>query len=313
MPTIDLAGPPASAAAAEPASPLTGVPRRLTVTLPELRLVAELIGGAPLPFAEPAQPPGGALADRLGSGLTTAATASHDAALARLHPPRESLARRGLLDGDRPDPGLAGAVGLLASPRTAVDLDVAAAGVHVRSWQRRGDDAVAALSTADGVVFELAWFGAERWHDELSRVALLPAEIERTPSTVPIGLEVPLALADAVGEAIRTGRRDLVGVLVGQSEEPATDASGRPLPPGVAARQLSALADEARGRLRALVAQVEASTPEAVGVVAWTLLGDGWHALRPRRVSGRQHVRVVAVEPHELADDVATVLAEVRR
>ena len=45
MVTIDLTTPPAPAA-----SFLDGMARRLALTLPELRLVAELAGGAPLPF-----------------------------------------------------------------------------------------------------------------------------------------------------------------------------------------------------------------------------------------------------------------------
>ena len=45
MPTIDLSTPPPP-----PATLLDGLPRRVTLTLPELRLVAERAGGAPLPF-----------------------------------------------------------------------------------------------------------------------------------------------------------------------------------------------------------------------------------------------------------------------
>ena len=45
MVTIDLTTPPAP-----PASILDAMARRLALTLPELRLVAELAGGAPLPF-----------------------------------------------------------------------------------------------------------------------------------------------------------------------------------------------------------------------------------------------------------------------
>ena len=45
MVTIDLTTPPAP-----PATFLDGMARRLALTLPELRLVADLAGGAPLPF-----------------------------------------------------------------------------------------------------------------------------------------------------------------------------------------------------------------------------------------------------------------------
>ena len=45
MVSVDLGTPPAP-----PASVLDGLPRRLPLTLPELRLAAERAGGAPLPF-----------------------------------------------------------------------------------------------------------------------------------------------------------------------------------------------------------------------------------------------------------------------
>ncbi len=48
-----------------------------------------------------------------------------------------------------------------------------------------------------------------------------------------------------------------------------------------------------------------------MGVVSWTLLADGWHALRPREVDGRQRVQVAAITPADLAAELAPVLAEV--
>jgi hypothetical protein len=48
-----------------------------------------------------------------------------------------------------------------------------------------------------------------------------------------------------------------------------------------------------------------------VGVVSWTLLADGWRALRPREVDGRQRVQVAAVSPSDLGAELAPVLAEV--
>ena len=63
MPTVDLATPPPA-----PAGTLQGLPRRVALTLPELRLLAERAGGAPLPFdvAESASPGGNPLENRLG-------------------------------------------------------------------------------------------------------------------------------------------------------------------------------------------------------------------------------------------------------
>ena len=48
MVTIDLTAPPPA-----PTSFIDAMARRLALTLPELRLVAELAGGAPLPFDLP--------------------------------------------------------------------------------------------------------------------------------------------------------------------------------------------------------------------------------------------------------------------
>jgi N-acetyl-gamma-glutamyl-phosphate reductase len=92
MPTIDLSTPPPA-----PATLLDGLPRRVTLTLPELRMVAERAGGAPLPF-ELAAPRGShALEDRLGASRATTEDSAYAAALASLHDPEETLARRGLL------------------------------------------------------------------------------------------------------------------------------------------------------------------------------------------------------------------------
>lgn len=108
MPLVDLGAPPRP-----PAPGLEALPRRLTLTLPELRHVAGAAGGAPLPFAGRTRPVG---------------EAAYDAVLATLPDPAVSLARRGLSVGDAVDPGLLGAVGLLASPRVAIDVDVTAGG-----------------------------------------------------------------------------------------------------------------------------------------------------------------------------------------
>ncbi len=112
--------------------------------------------------------------------------------------------------------GLLGAIGLLATPQTALDLDVTAAGVRVRAWHRASGDAVATLATVDGIVFELAWFHTSAWADELARVAVLPEDCLLAESAVPAYLDLPYELADAASEAARSGRGDLVPVLAGQ-------------------------------------------------------------------------------------------------
>ena len=74
---------------------------------------------------------------------------------------------------------------------------------------------------------------------------------------------------------------------------------------------LTALAGEPQGRLRALVADVSGAAATTVGVVAWTLVADGWRALRPHTVDERLHVEVRRVIPEDLAADLAPVLAAV--
>ncbi len=140
MVTIDLGTPPAPAA-----SMLDGLPRRLPLTLPELRLVAEEAGGAPLPFEPAAPTTTHRLEDRLGQTRGTAEEAAYAAALDALHDPAAQLERRHLLVDGKLDPGLAGAVGLLATPDLAVDLDVVVEGVQVKAWHRQSDVGVATL------------------------------------------------------------------------------------------------------------------------------------------------------------------------
>lgn len=306
MPTIDLSTPPPA-----PATLLDGLPRRVTLTLPELRLVAERAGGAPLPFELAAPREAGALEDRLGTSRATTQDSAYAAALASLHDPEESLSRRGLLGEVGSDSGLVGAIGLLAVPQTALDLDVTAAGIRARAWHRRSGDAVAALSTVDGIVFELAWFHASRWAEELGRAGVLPEECRLTPSAVPAFVDLPFELADAAGEAARSGRTDLLPVLAEQSDGAALDADGEPLGHAVTTRLLGALSEEARGRLRVLVADLTGEETTVVGVVSWTLLADGWHALRPREVEGHHRIHVAAVRPADLPTELAPVLAEV--
>ena len=305
MPTIDLSTPPAA-----PLSLLDGLPRRVSLTLPELRLAAERAGGAPLPFEVQDARPASALEGRLGTSRATAEDDAYAAALASLHDPEESLARRGLLGEVGEESGLVGAVGLLATPQTALDLDVTAAGVQARTWHRRSGDAVATLATVDGIVFELAWFHTSAWADELARVAVLPEDCLLSESAVPSYVDLPYELADAASEAARSGRGDLVPVLAAQSE-PVLDIAGEALTDAATETVLTAFATEARGRLRALAADVGGGDAGVVGVVSWTLLADGWHALRPREVDGRPRVQVAAISPADLAAELAPVLAEV--
>ena len=195
--------------------------RRLALTLPELRLVAELAGGAPLPFDLPSGTDeavdAGSLSGRLGKSRGSVEDSAYTDALRTLHDPEDTLRRRGLVTDAGADPGIVGAVGLLATPRLALDIDVAAGATQVKAWHRQAGGAVASLSTCDGIVFELAWFPVDLWTTELARVTAPPEDLPIGTTHVPAHLDVPYALADSVGEALRSGRADLVPVLVDQS------------------------------------------------------------------------------------------------
>jgi hypothetical protein len=317
MATIDL-GPPRPS----PHDLLDGLPRRVALTLPELRFVAERAHGAPLPFdlrPEPTEGTEGTAArgDRLGRSRGSEERAAYADALGRLHDPATSLSRRGLLVGGPDDgvvdEGVRGAIGLLATPTVAIDLDVATGPVQVRSWHRQSGGAVAALSTQDGLVFELAWFPTWAWPAELARAAVVPEDVALRDSAVPDLVDLPHELADAAIEAARTHRPDLVPVLVAQHDGAVTDGSGRGLSGAETVAALTGLATEARGRLRALVADVSGAETTTVGVVAWTLLADGWRALRTRRHTDGLRLEVARVIPEELAAELAPVLAEVAR
>lgn len=309
MALVDLSTPPPP-----PAGLLEALPRRATLTLPELRLVAESAGRAPLPFDLDA--PGGpgaasTLEDRLGRGAGSLEAAAYRSVLEALPDPWSSLARRGLTSGGDVDPALSGAVGLLATPRLALDLDVVVGAARARAWHRESGGAVATLATADGVVFELAWFAADQWGDELARVAVLPEEVTPRDSGVPALVELPYELVDATAEARRSDRLDLLPVLAAQHSGAVTDGAGRVYDDAEAAELLAELATEPQGRLRVLAADVSGPDVGTVGVLSWLLLADGWHALRPRDDAARVEVR--RVEPADLAAELAPVLAEVGR
>lgn len=310
MPTIDLTTV-ATLDDNRPAQPLDAAPRRIGVTLRELQHAAALAGDAPLPFdvAEPVA--ADAMQSRLGSSPTTTDDQSYRAVVAALHDPGDALTRRGLLTDGVLDPGLAGAIGLLAAPRTAVDIDLRMAGVQAKVWHRQDRSAVASLATVDGIVFELGWFGIDAWAGELARAAAVSEDVELGASTVPSYVDLPFELADAAAEATRVGRGDLLPVLAGRHSGAVLGPDGV-LPDDAVARLLTSLAGEAQGRLRALVADVSGDAVDTVGVVSWTLLADGWRALRPHQLDGVPRLEVRSVEPADLAKVVAPVLEGAR-
>ncbi len=308
MATIDLSTP-----ITAPLGLLDGLARRVTLTLPELLLVAEAAGGAPLPFelTPPTAATTSALDDRLGGSRASLDDAAYAAALAAFHDPADSLARRGLSTRGVIDSGLAGAVGLLATPRLALDVDVAAGATQAKAWHRQGGEAVASLGTVDGLVFELAWFPAALWADELARAAVLPEDLALGPSAVPARMCLPAPLAEAAADAVRAGRADLVAVLVDQHPEAMHGPDGAALSAADSIGALTALSQETRGRLRVLATDAGSAGRGPVGVVAWVLVADGWRALRPRQDEHSDVLEVVEVGPGDLAAELAPVLAEV--
>lgn len=306
MPTIDLTTPPP----AEPAGTLEALPRRIALTLPELRLLAAKAGDAPLPFelAEPAA--GNPLESRLGRSRAAGDDQAWLDALATLHDPEDSLARRALLVDGVADQGVVGALGLLATPATAVDIDVVAGPVRARAWHRKRDTAVATLATADGVVFELAWFDAGHWPAELARVAVVPEDLPLEAGSVPDLMDLPYELLDAGAEAIRAGRTDLLSTIVGQHSGSTLDGRGTPVDDTVVVGLIGALVAETQGRLRVLVADVDGGG-SVVGVLSGVLLSDGWRALHPHQAAGQRRVEVRRVGAADLAVELGPVLAEV--
>jgi len=320
MPTVDLSAPLSRATRPADEGPLEGLPRRLALTLAELRFLATEAGDAPLPFDLTAPSADTTLDDRLGRTRTAVDDQAYAAALASLHEPTRSLDKRGLVTDGIADRGVVGALGVLAKPRLALDLDVSVGGVHAKAWHRQTRAAVATLATTDGIVFELAWFDSTQWPDELARVAAVPEDVELEESRVPDLVDLPYELLDGCGEALRTQRLDLGPVLVSAPAGRVLDGDGRPVPDATVAPLVSALLSETHGRLRGLVAEVAADAaadpvadPAAegapiVGVVSWILLADGWRALRAHQAGDERRVEVRRVAPSDLASLLAPVL-----
>ena len=309
MVTIDL-GPPRP----DPRDLLDGLPRRVALTLPELLHVAAAAGGAPLPF-DRRRPPihsraGRPAAARRGRRRGAAAYAATLARLARRRTSRWPAA--GCSSADAVDDGLLGAVGLLATPRFALDLDVVAGGVQAAGWHRQSGDAVAVA-----VDRRRAGLRARLVPDlGLGRRAEPASPSSRGPAARGLarpGLRRPAA---------RAGRRRRRGGAL-PPLRPAAGA-GRP-PPGPGHRRDRRPAHRPRGRHRADRARQRGPGPACarwsptcpapsattVGVVAWTLVADGWRALRPHTVDDRLRVEVRRVIPEDLAAELAPVLAAV--
>ena len=308
MTTVDL-----TTTHATPENLLDGLPRRVALTLPELRLVAERAGNAPLPF-DVTEPRPGALEDRMGQSRGSSEDAAYLTALATLHEPVDSLSRRGLVPDGVVDSGLAGAVGLLATPAVALDLDVRVGEVQAKAWHREAAGAVATLATVDGIVFELAWFDIPQWPQEVSRAGMVPDG----PAARSVGGARPPRPAVRPGqcgaEAMRTGRSDLLPVLVAQHTGRSLDADGSTGARRRGADRPGRAHDETRGRLRALVTDV--GPGERRRSWAWSVGAGRRRVATPsaRTPSARSHgSRSVASDAADLPAELAPVLAEVAR
>ena len=198
MVTIDLTTPPPPAA-----SFLDGLPRRLALTLPELRHVAEPRGRR----AAPLRPRRGRRRRRASRVVSASRAAvvednAYAAALASLHDADDSLRRRGLITDDGIDPGLTGAIGLLATPTLALDLDVAAPGTQVKAWHRQAGNAVAtprdvrrrSSSSSRGSPPTSGPASSPGWPTS-------PTTSASASPRVPEEVDLPFHLVDAIGEA----------------------------------------------------------------------------------------------------------------
>ena len=289
--------------------------RRLALTLPELRLVAELAGGAPLPFDLPSGADeavdAGSLSGRLGQSRGSVEDSAYTDALGTLHDPEDTLRRRGLVTDAGADPGVVGAVGLLATPRLALDIDVAAGATQVKAWHRQAGGAVASLSTCDGIVFELAWFPV-RPVDHRARPG--HGRPRRTCRSAP--RTCPPTSTSPTPSPTRSARRSAPAAPTwcrcwSASADGVVLADGDELGDAEAADAVSAVHTEGRGRMRILAAEVSERATTSVGVVSWVLLRDGWHSLTPRHDDDGARVAVARVDPDDLATELAPVLAQV--
>ena len=196
---------------------------------------------------------------------------------------------------------------VLDSPEVTCDIDVSVRrpGTH-RGWlqlhsgQALRGDTVVAVSSAGGRV-EVAWWGVDEWHTQLTRAATVPVPRAAEPPPPP-EVEVPLDALLASGEAIRTHRTEVLDELVRRagSDDPAQVRDG-----------LVRLHTAVVGRLLATVAARDGNA-RRVGWVSWVLFADGWRTLTPTRVDGRPSVRVDPVEPSGLAPQVARLVSVVR-
>ncbi len=203
--------------------------------------------------------------------------------------------------------GLVGADPLLEplrAPEIVCDVEVTAprpdgepGRARLRCRHGLRGDRVASTAWAGGAV-EVAAYGAEHWQTELARAADVPLPAGARPPQEEV-VEVPLETLLATGEALRTGRVDLLDELVRRAE---------PDDPARLREQVVRLHAESTGRLLATVARRDGGTSR-VGWVTWLLLPDGWRSLTPVLRLGRPTVRLAPTTRMDLGADVAALVA----
>ncbi len=337
---------------------------RVAITLPELRLLADQVGLS-LPFETGGRPPSALEARLSGTGANAAGSGGDLAEVLRALPdPRVSLAERGVIAPQTSDgpadastesdsthlgsgapvemvSALRRILALLGLPEIAVDLDVAygldGSPVRLRVYHHAAGDQVAALASADGLLWEVALFPLRDWPAELARVATPPGGPPPAPSggilDATSGVELPYVLMTVGCDLFESGKRNLVPAIVAAHTGQTTRA-GRALNDDETVAVLEALAAPT-GRLRALVTRprepefepdLESSETDAAsttrsdrnaderpraGIVSWVLLDQGWRALRPLGGSADPRVFITAEHPGTLAAAVSRLAAEV--
>ena len=314
------------------------VPVLVRLSLAELILLTDRLGGTVLPFDlsgsiddKSGDPTDDRLQERLAGGVPSVGQRAHGLVRAardqaRINPgaaaPR--LTEIGLLDDNGTPVGdVVAAFAVLAAPEALLVLDLAlqrdAGPARLRSWFAITGTQVVQLSTASGLVFELAWFDGVDLPDALARAATVVDDDAQTSdgatSDDEVGspLELPFELFTDGTEAVRRGRDDLLAELVRIAPGP-VHVGGVEVAPAAAASVVTSLERASCGRLRVLVTvPQDAAGRRTVGVVSWLRVGSGWRSLTPLTVAGVPIVVVTQVAEADLSRAVAPVLAQVVR
>lgn len=199
-------------------------------------------------------------------------------------------------------PALLAALAVFSGAEVAVDVDlgrrVAGGSVGLHAWHRRSGDRVTWLTVTGGRV-ELGWCDLSGWSAQLTGLAAGGSDDPAAAGPRP-GLSLPLPHLLATGEAVRTGRDDLLAELLRH--------------PGLAgeADQVHLVHHGVRARLRATVAGRGPAGDRRIGLVSWLRFADGWRSLVPVARTGAPWVRLDPVPPSHFAAEVARLERGVR-